>query len=476
MPIDALWIYPPLAFARLGGSDTPLESFAWGEDDTTPHGSGKTTIAPATTLRVADDGTISTYLPENIRFKDEQGFRPVCPFFELHARWSDPQGNVTEGPVTEDLLALHGLGLQHLTWTVKVANLKPFNMVQDPDTRIDAIIEITGDDHASHELQGRAPEGAEDPLVPTDRHIPLGHVRLIKPSHEFPEVRLRFTPAKGIFYGPTNLKERWKNVVLDTQFLFLNQNSKWCSWQPADDDPRGTPGGQYAQDDGAVSYGMVDDVCDGILECTLATGSWTSDPAGLLARARIAVAPPDYAPDRRHFVSLADGLKDRVDRAQVYEDGYYADEELCDLEVTELMRRIYETAGLNNVDVFNQRVNVQENPEIALQLGIPFKPLEFSAFPYPDSLDQRPLPLTDTARDNHRRFPVLASFLDLIRRQPGLLRQYVREPLDREPFFDHRMPAVMRGPSGAPLSLTRRQYEYLMRWADRRSAAPVQNS
>jgi len=74
MPIEALWIYPPLAFARLGASNIPLESFVWGEDDTTPRGTGKTTIAPATTLRVADDGTISSYVPKNIRFKDEQRF------------------------------------------------------------------------------------------------------------------------------------------------------------------------------------------------------------------------------------------------------------------------------------------------------------------------------------------------------------------------------------------------------------------
>src|ERR1700722_8702690 len=316
MLIEALWIYPPLAFARLGGSDIPLESFAWGEDDTTPHGTGKTTIAPATTFEVADDSTLSSYLPDNIRFKDAQGFRPVCPFFELHARWSDAQGNKTEGAVTMQLLAELGLGLAQFAWTVQVANLKPFNMVKDPATRIGAIVDITGNNHASLELQGRAPAGAVNPLVPPDRYIPLGSVRLIKPSHEFPQVRLRFTPAKGIFYGPTNLKERWKDITLDERFLFLNKDSPWCSWKPTDDDPRGTPGGQYAQDDNAVSYGMVDDVCDGIIECTLKAGPWTANPAGVLARARIAVAPPDYAPDRRHLASLADGLKDRVDRAQ----------------------------------------------------------------------------------------------------------------------------------------------------------------
>jgi hypothetical protein len=471
MTIESLLIYPPLAIARLGSSETPLESFRWGEDQTTAHGTGKTTISPALTFRVAEDGRLTSYLPDRIQFKDSQGFRPVCPFFELHSRYSDSRGRVAEAPVTPALLKDHGLKLSQLTWSLHVANLKPWQMTEDPDARIEAFVEIPADDTAPHEIQGRSPEEAKNPLVPKDRYIPLGMARLTHPSNEYPELRLRFAPAKGIFYGPSNLKERWTNVSFDKRYLFLNKDSKWCSWKPRDDDPRGSPGGQYAQDDNQTSYGMVDDVCDGIVSCRIPPGPWTNNPRGLQANARIVVGPPDYAPDRRHLVSLADGLKDRVDRAEVYDDSYYADDELCDAEITELMRRIYEVAGLNNVDVFNKRVNLQENPEIALQLGIPFRPLEFSAFPTRDPLDQRPLPLTDAARENHRRFAVLAVFLDLIRRQPALLKQYVREPLDREPFYDRRMPAGMRGSSGAPLSLTRRQYEYLMRWATRRSSA-----
>jgi hypothetical protein len=469
MTIESLWLYPPLAIARLGGSSIPLEAFSWGEDQNTPHGTGKTTISPALTFRVADDGSLASYLPEAIQFKDNEGFRPVCPFFELHARCVDSDGNITELPVTAKLLDDYGISSDKLVWSIQVANLKPYNMSHDPDTRIEARIDFTGDDHQIHDLEGKSPHGAASPLVPADKFIPLGKVQVIRPTADYPELRLRFTPAKGIFYGPTDLLQRWKNVTLDARTLFLNKDSTWCSWKPNDDDPRGTPGGQYAQDDDGVSYGMVDDVCDGIISCSIAAGPWTANNGSLVAQARIAVGPPDYAPDRRHLVSLADGLKDRVDRADVYDDKYYSDDELCDLEITELMRRIYETASLNNVDVFNNRVNIQENPQTALQLGIPFQPMEFFAFPYRDPLDQRPLPLSDAARENHRRFSVIAAFLDFIRRQPGMLAQYVREPLDREPFFDHRMPAVMRGPSGAPLSLTRRQYEYLMQWVSRRS-------
>src|SRR5215475_4095380 len=195
MTIESLLIYPPLAIARLGSSETPLDSFRWGEDQTTSHGTGKTTISPALTFRVAEDGRLTSYLPDRIQFKDSQGFRPVCPFFELHSRYSDSSGRVAEAPVTPALLKDHGLRLSQLTWLLHVAK---------------------------------------------DRYIPLGMVRLTHPSHEYPELRLRFTPAKGIFYGPSNLKERWTKVNLDERYLFLNKDSKWCSWEPRDDDPRGS--------------------------------------------------------------------------------------------------------------------------------------------------------------------------------------------------------------------------------------------
>src|SRR5262245_33286815 len=135
MTIESLWIYPPLAFGRLGGSDTPLEGFQWGLDQNTPRGSGRTTILPALALRVADDGTVTSYVPECIQFKDDQGFRPVCPFFELHARCVDADGKVTEVPVTQSLLDRYNLPLGQLAWSVDVANLKPFNMAEDPDAR-----------------------------------------------------------------------------------------------------------------------------------------------------------------------------------------------------------------------------------------------------------------------------------------------------------------------------------------------------
>jgi len=82
--IQKLVLYPPLAISRVGPSPTPCDNFNWGPNDLTPRGTGKTTIVPVDTLRVSDDGTVSSFLPTTLTFKDEIGWKPVCPFFEVH--------------------------------------------------------------------------------------------------------------------------------------------------------------------------------------------------------------------------------------------------------------------------------------------------------------------------------------------------------------------------------------------------------
>src|SRR5262249_4768288 len=192
-------------------------------------------------------------------------------------------------------------------------------------------------------------------------------IQLSRPNAAFPEFRLRFIPGRGRFFGPPSLLKRWK-AKLPRRSLFLNPRSSWCSWSPATDDPRGLPGGQYAQDDSAVSLGLVDATCDGIISC------WVDGVDEVKrAYARVVVSPPDYAPDRRPLVSLADGLKDRVGRHQVFERDYIeahpaeTERELCDL-----MERAFETMALINLDVVNNRVDEQENFEAAIARGVPY--------------------------------------------------------------------------------------------------------
>ena len=207
--IKRIWLYPPLAFARVGGSSTPCENFYWGPDDLTPDGTARTRIVAAETLRVAEDGTVSPHQPlqtDSVIFKDDEGFRPVCPFFEVHAEWQLDGGEKEEGPLTEAVLERFGLSVDKLKWRVEVFNLKAFHLTDSEGDRIAAWVEIPAGDFTRHRLEGRSV--GKQPLVPPGTHIPLGTVQATRRSGDFPEFRLRFTPASGKVYAPTDLADR----------------------------------------------------------------------------------------------------------------------------------------------------------------------------------------------------------------------------------------------------------------------------
>src|SRR5262245_35827555 len=100
-----MFFLPPLAISRLGGSDTPLESFRWITDPGVFSGH-RTTIKPAPTICVSRDGIPSVHLPTEIRFRDGKKLRPVAPFFELWVRSDDG----TSQPLT--LGVLDGIGVR----------------------------------------------------------------------------------------------------------------------------------------------------------------------------------------------------------------------------------------------------------------------------------------------------------------------------------------------------------------------------
>ncbi len=455
--IQALWLYPPLAIARLGPSDTPCPSYFWGPNDVRPRGTGKTTILPAETLAVAADGSVTSTVPAEVPFKDAAGFRPVCPFFELHGEWTTDDATA-RGPITEQVLGMFGLTLRDLTWRVEVANLKPFHYTLNPSDRIMAAVQLAGNDTARQVLRGASPPGSAQPLVPVGQHVPLGQVQLTRPSGPFPELRLRFTPAAGLVYGPTNLLERSEQFPLPLDRLFLNPDAPWCGFSLAQDDPRTNPGGLFASDDNGVSLGLVDDVCDGLVRCDL--------PGGVSAVARIVVGPPTYAPDRRLFVSLADGLADRVKRLEVRASAYVEDLDATTLEVRDLMERVLETMELMNVDFQNQRAQ-GENAAIARDAGLPEEAARGRAFAVPELLADRPLPLTEVGRQRHRRFVSLEVFEDILRERPELVNLMIREPMTGDRYYDRRMPALMRGSDRHPMHITRRQYDLLLAWVQR---------
>ncbi|MFE2124233.1 hypothetical protein ACFW9U_26710 [Rhodococcus aetherivorans] len=412
-------------------------------------------VVPDATFDIAADGTLTERLPERVRFKDSVGFRPICPFFELHGVWK-VGAERHAGPVTAEVLAQFDLTPADVLWKAEVANLKAHHYTGSVGDRIEARTEVPGDDHRSHPLEGRSPSDADRPLVPPGRTLSFGSVQLPKPNADFPELRLRFTPASGIVYGPTDLAQRTNTYTVPPDHLILNPQAVWCGFSLTDD-PKTNPGGLFAGAEENASLGLVDDVCDGIVVVTL--------PSDLTASARIVVGPPDFAPDRRPFVSIADGLTDRVRRGDVRAPHYLADGTRTVLEVRDLFERILETMDGVNVDVQNERAGA-ENAAIARAQGLPLEVVRAQSFATPEPLLGILLALTERGRRRHRRFVALEMLEDLFREQPDLIRRVVREPVTHERFYDRQMPVGMRGSDRYPMHLTRRQYDLLVLWAE----------
>ncbi|MDQ0784647.1 hypothetical protein [Streptomyces sp. B3I8] len=458
--LEQVWLHPPLAFARLGPSPVPCDNYRWGPSDVSVRGTGKTTVAPEPTLDLAPDGTLSERLPERVRFKDADGWRPVCPYFELHGTWTRDRQRHT-GRVTPEVLAGSGLSLADVRWVVTVANFKAHHITRADGDRIEGHVEFAGDDHRPHNLNGRSPDGVDRPLVPPGRAVPLGSVQLPAPNRALPELRLRFTPAAGLVYGPTDLAQRTNRYTLPPEQLVLNANAVWCGFALSPDDPRTAPaqlfaGAEIQRPDGrVVSLGMIDDVCDGLVRVTL--------PNGLTAAARIVVGPPDFAPDRRPFVSIADGLADRVGRADVRDPAYLADP-WTSWEVRDLFERILETVGAINLDAQIDTANLA-NTFTAFARSQPLETVGGLNFPHPEPLKGLLLALTERARRRHRRFVALEVLEDVVREQPDLIDRVIRKPMTEDVYYDRRMPITMRGADSYPLHLTRRQYDLLTGWA-----------
>ena len=214
--VRAIWIEPPLAIARVGGSPVPCGNFRWAANDLSPEGSGRTGLAPAETLAVAADGSVSASLPAEVVFRDADGIRPMCPFFELWGAWREDDGTLQESAVTPALLERFGLSVGEVSWRVKLSNRKPFHFTLDPACLVEAAVELAGDDTAARSLEGRSPATGALPLVVDGRPLPMGRVQLTLPSAEFPELRLRFTPPVGATYGPDDLASRIAAIPIVT--------------------------------------------------------------------------------------------------------------------------------------------------------------------------------------------------------------------------------------------------------------------
>jgi hypothetical protein len=482
-----LWLLPPLAFARIGGSESPCDNFSWGQNDLRHKGSGKTFIVAQRSLHVDRDGHVTEREPSSeLTFKDaDDRFRPVAPFFELHGEWTDGQ-TICRGPVTWAVLKQHGLTAADVTWSIAVANLKPYQHTRAPGDRVIAEMTVRGDVTTRRPLLGVSPAAPAHPhpLVIDAAPLPLGELQITKLDADASVCRMRVTPPKGLVYAPRDFKTRvseiekragaankttrWRGFALNDDRLILNPEAVWPRWRPerkgfvthraCDRDFRTMPILTYAHDDtdgdSFTSLGLVDDTCDGLVRCTIGS---------LTATARVVVTPPHFAPDRRPIVSLADGLTDRVKRGEI-DLSYVEDVEQTTLEVRDLFERAFETLELSNLDALNDRIR-QLNEEIAKDRAVHPSVIADKHFPTSEVLAKRHLPLTEQARQRHRRMLALEVLEDRLREDPALIDRVIRAPLSGDPYFDQRMPALTRGSDGLPMHLTRRQYDLLVTWA-----------
>jgi hypothetical protein len=507
-----LFFLPPLAIARVGGSDTPLESFVW---DTDPEagGANRTVIRPAATLEVRPDGSVRPYLPSVIRFRDDGRLRPVAPFFELWAAVRSEDGRIADRPVTLDLLQSLRISTASVQYTITVANRKAQRRTGSAACGFIAHVSINGTDHERKPLCAVSPHNADqEPLVDPAHPIPLGHFQVIRPVEaramgvDLSVLRMRFTPARGEVYGPPaavvgpssplppggalpaqTLGGRLHEIV-PARNRILNPNTPWSQYaMNAEHQQDPQPSDSY---DGANvgdnrSWGVVDDTCDGIIQAELVVGS-----ERFVALTRVVSSCPDFAPDRRPFFSFADDLADRDLPPVVVDD---ASIESTEAEIGDLFDRVFETSSLMNVDVTRDH-GIYENEGTAPNLpGMP--PIDGKTMTKDDPLadnvkiiqdeGRAGLAYTDVTHQVHGKLSDIESLLYFLGANGDRVRRMLRPPfgrfhqLDRQPKpephadfrdprvtrdtqQDMRMPPYMRDSDETPLSLTWRQYHAVL--------------
>ncbi len=277
-----IWLVQPLAFARGGSAPEPLDAFDWAAADLSPDGSGRTQVVPADTLWLHPETGEVQLKPASsigeIRFRDGDRIRPVCPFFELHGAWDGANGR-HEGPVTPAVLAASGRKLADLDWHIRFRNGKAAHWTQADSDHVVADVSIPGDHCQPVALPGTSTAGAFSALVPAGKSVPLGRVQLSSPTADFPEIRLRFHPGEGKAYGPTNLNERiaalkWPGAgdqkppdMVDFVWQMLQANQAWQGFSlPAEQcilDPQAAWPNYHLfteQDVGPALMGAIDDL------------------------------------------------------------------------------------------------------------------------------------------------------------------------------------------------------------------------
>ena len=372
MTISALHILPPFAIGRLGSASEPVDNYTIEENP--EHPLAFRTIKGAETLIVdeASGEIVRSHTPETVTFKHDGHIRPVAPFLEVFAQTDADPAKPLE-PLTLKLLAEHGLGEEDISWHVSVANRKVVRRTAD----VNDLVEADTGWFSGHEP--RRLEGYCKNFIAAERFIDFGRVRYIKPNKAFPQIRLRFTPAQGLIYGPNTGEEATSNdptlyrVPVERQ-IYDKSKGRWygfnaAAWDivpytyppekvkglptpiynetmPASLFAIDPPAPPWLNNDVAISRGYLDDACDGFVEVRLKL----KNRKYLEASARICAGPPVVVPDSLFVRNLADDLEQIIEGPQVPDDEPY---EVTRAKAEDILRRAYETVRYLNIAVMN---------------------------------------------------------------------------------------------------------------------------
>jgi hypothetical protein len=495
--IKALRILPPIAIGRLGSAAEPLVNYEIEADPEHPLDFHR--LKGATTL-VVDPATgeiVRSFIPETVSFKEvctaggekSEQIRPVAPFLEVWALVDREQWV----PLTLDLLRENGLTPAEVHWQVSVANRKVARRTANPDDEVSAKTPRFST-HLAQRLEGHCRN-----FLSADRSIDFGRVQYLKPTPTHPEIRLRFTPARGHIYGPQlNANELesiygkgWQKDVWHppAERAIYDWKKGWLGFEnfkplkpvkasnPGDltqpGEPQATgvelerlqaretlppslysivpPGPCWLNDNIAVSRGYFDDTCDGVVEVTLKLRSGKK----LEAVGRICSGPPAVVPDTVFLRTLADDLEQVIYGPWVPTGESEAETRERALDI---VRRAFDTVRFLNVAVMNG------NPVNGR------KPLDFDTMPAEEAFDvfrmMRPVVperTADTLMIMGLHQQVYAAL------QGGAapwFAQALRLPTEAGDYTDHgrrKMPAMMCGADGGYLALTYRQINAILR-------------
>lgn len=463
MKVLELRILPPIAIGRLGESDEPMSAYDLALSEKSPLDFRK--IIPQETFSVDPvTGELKAHTPRKIVFKDAESLddktgkaHPVAPFLELFAITDEAPDELV--PVTEDLLSASGHSLDDICWDVEVGNIKIFRRTGDENDKMYASIT----DIKSHELKRL--EGHCNNFL-SDKTLPLGTIQYIKPSTDFPELRLRFTPAAGKVYGSSltrfnGTKEEIDPILngrKDDPILYDISKGQWHGYKegstpnPLFTNPAQIFAGYSFTDKEnvtwQVSWGYLDDECDGMVTAKLKSKTGET----LTAKAHISAGPPSYAPDTLPIRVVSDELEQILLSTDI-------EGEVTLDEAEDIIRRAFETIRLMNTTIMNGnsyegKLNVASTMlrQNTNDFGRLYEPIMA-----PSIVDNIALRILHERVFNGLSTGASPWFADLLRR-PDEIGDLSAKAL-------RKMPALMRGADGRSLTFTHRQINMIIKAA-----------